>query len=456
MQSLTSTWNSGRRFLRFAMSNSKIWRSFAGECMGRSKRLHLPLGLGHNFSCKLQTPLHGKLCVLLFLAMITIFVWHDLKGESNYAIMQSANAANIWLTADLGCEKKQGQRATEKLILLIDIYTSSSLQSKVRKEFSDAYRGTVCEGSQNLVHWILCLLFMLETVVAAECITKIRSRAFSDPEGSTFGISNGTLVLLAKYAITLNIKLVDSIWTPLSTWLSKKENWRTETDLKANMVVKLFAVKFVVFYYPFAFTIFVQPYEAEGCDGGEMSGRMHVWQLQAHAGTAFLQIHQIYQIPWGHCLLDSNDQRKFACDSSVALSECLWCGKLAELGCGKWIAHRAPLKDQKVLAAAFLFHTAARLRVKVEIRPLFFLRLPSTSDAIAETIGMQRPSSPEASVHLSSHHWEEKHRNSAVFAISSDFKIHHYRFWWVAPLQPLLAPLISRSGMSETCFTCRM
>lgn len=142
----------------------------------------------------------------------------------------------------------------------------------VRKEFSDAYRGTVCEGSQNLVHWILCLLFMLETVVAAECITKIRSRAFSDPEGSTFGISNGTLVLLAKYAITLNIKLVDSIWTPLSTWLSKKENWRTETDLKANMVVKLFAVKFVVFYYPFAFTIFVQPYEAEGCDGGEMSG----------------------------------------------------------------------------------------------------------------------------------------------------------------------------------------
>lgn len=54
--------------------------------------------------------------------------------------------------------------------------------------------------------------------------------------------------------------------------------------------------------------------------------------MQAHAGTAFLQIHQI---PWGHCLLDSNDQRKFACDSSVALSECLRCGKLAELGCGK-------------------------------------------------------------------------------------------------------------------------
>lgn len=396
-------------------------------------------------NCRLRYMGSSVFC--LFLAMITIFVWHDLQGESNYAICKCCQ----YLAHGLGCEKKQGQGATEKLILLIDIYTSSSLQSKVRKEFSDAYRGTVCEGSQNLVHWILCLLFMLETVVAAECITKIRSRAFSDPEGSTFGISNGTLVLLAKYAITLNIKLVDSIWTPLSTWLSKKENWRTETDLKANMVVKLFAVKFVVFYYPFAFTIFVQPYEAEGCDGGEMSGRMHVWQLQTHASTAFLQIHQI---PWGHCLLDSNDQRKFACDSSVALSECLrWLhtsrdyprhGKLAELGCGKWIAHRAPLKDQKVPAAAFLFHTAARLRVKVEIRPLFFLRLPSTSDAIAETIGMQRPSSREASVHLSfcDFEWFQDPSLSILMdgPSSTSFGTAYQSEW----------------EMSETCFTCRM
>lgn len=143
---------------------------------------------------------------------------------------------------------------------------------KVRKEFQDQYRGTVSESCQNLVHWILCLLFMLETIVAADFITKIRSKAFRDPGGSTFGISNVTVVLLAKYAVTLNIKLVDFIWTPLSTWLSQKENWRTETDLKAQMVLKLFAVKFVVFYYPFAFTIFVQPYESEGCDGGHMSG----------------------------------------------------------------------------------------------------------------------------------------------------------------------------------------
>eukprot|EP00438_Fugacium_kawagutii_P008809 Skav212802 [mRNA] locus=scaffold1633:158488:173416:- [translate_table: standard] len=155
----------------------------------------------------------------------------------------------------------------------------------VRKEFSDQYRGTVCESGQNLVHWILCLLFMLETIVAADFITSIRSKAFKDSEGSTFGISNVTVVLLAKYAVTLNIKLVDFIWTPLSTWLSQKENWRTETDLKSQMVVKLFAVKFVVFYYPFAFTIFVQPYEAEGQEGGQK----HLTYLELQAVKRFLE-----------------------------------------------------------------------------------------------------------------------------------------------------------------------
>ena len=158
--------------------------------------------------------------------------------------------------------------------------------SQVRKEFSDRYRGSCLETLQNLTHWILCVLFMAETVAAAGYITKIRSAAYNDPESSTFGIPNDTVVLCAKYAITLNIKLVDSIWTPLSTWLSKKENWRTETDLKAEMVVKLFAVKFVVFYYPFAYTIFIQPHTAQGCDGGHMSGTMLSYMVSAFPGKA--------------------------------------------------------------------------------------------------------------------------------------------------------------------------
>ena len=37
-------------------------------------------------------------------------------------------------------------------------------------------------------------------------ITMFRCQAYQNPEGSTWGISNATIVLVAKYAITLNIK----------------------------------------------------------------------------------------------------------------------------------------------------------------------------------------------------------------------------------------------------------
>lgn len=142
----------------------------------------------------------------------------------------------------------------------------------VRKEFSDEYRGSILDGLQKFAHSLLCLVFIVETIGAAQVISSVSHEAHAHPEESTRGIPNTTVILLAKYAITLNIKVVDLIWTPLSTWLSKKENWRTEPEMKSHMIVKLFAVKFVVFYYPFAHTILIQPYWGKGCDGGEMSG----------------------------------------------------------------------------------------------------------------------------------------------------------------------------------------
>lgn len=43
------------------------------------------------------------------------------------------------------------------------------------------------------------------------------------------------------------------------------ENWRTDAEMKHHMIVKLFAVKFVVFYYPFAYTILIGPHQRYGC-----------------------------------------------------------------------------------------------------------------------------------------------------------------------------------------------
>lgn len=56
-----------------------------------------------------------------------------------------------------------------------------------------------------------------------------------------------------RYAITLNIKVVDLIWTPLSTWLSKKENWRTEPEMKSHMIVPL--LHGMAFSFPNGFKI---------------------------------------------------------------------------------------------------------------------------------------------------------------------------------------------------------
>ena len=39
-----------------------------------------------------------------------------------------------------------------------------------------------------------------------------------------------------------------------------------------SRIVKLFAVKFVVFYYPFAYTILIMPYGPGACGDGSMEG----------------------------------------------------------------------------------------------------------------------------------------------------------------------------------------
>ena len=39
----------------------------------------------------------------------------------------------------------------------------------------------------------------------------------------------------------------------------------TDAELKSAMTLKIFAVKFVVFYYPFVYTLFIQPH-VDGCE----------------------------------------------------------------------------------------------------------------------------------------------------------------------------------------------
>lgn len=143
--------------------------------------------------------------------------------------------------------------------------------AQVRANFKDELRGSCKERMKQLFHWLLCILFIGETVGATAYLTARRREALDTPEGTTFGMPNAAVVPVFKYLVTLNIKVVGFLWASLSPWLSEQENFRTDAELKSAMVLKLFAVKFVIFYYPFIYTLFIQP-NMEGCDGGTMEG----------------------------------------------------------------------------------------------------------------------------------------------------------------------------------------
>ncbi|CAK9044359.1 unnamed protein product [Durusdinium trenchii] len=136
----------------------------------------------------------------------------------------------------------------------------------VRKNFKDELRGSCSENLRNLLHWTLVILFLSETVFFSRFIANWRGELFENPDGMTFGMQNTDAAKYFKYLVTANIKVVDAVWTPLCIYLTKHENHRTEMALKSALILKLFAVKSVLFYYPFIRTIFIQPH-VEGCPG---------------------------------------------------------------------------------------------------------------------------------------------------------------------------------------------
>ena len=143
-----------------------------------------------------------------------------------------------------------------------------------RITWQDELRGSCSESLRNVLHWSLVLLFLTEAVMFSREIALWRRELLSNPDEISWGMKNSDAGKYLKYLVTANIKIVEAVWTPLSIYLTKRENHRTDMDLKSSMIVKLFAVKFVIFYYPFIRTIFIQPH-VEGCPGEDnpLSGK---------------------------------------------------------------------------------------------------------------------------------------------------------------------------------------
>eukprot|EP00448_Togula_jolla_P001809 CAMPEP_0170607740 /NCGR_PEP_ID=MMETSP0224-20130122/21213_1 /TAXON_ID=285029 /ORGANISM="Togula jolla, Strain CCCM 725" /LENGTH=741 /DNA_ID=CAMNT_0010932921 /DNA_START=60 /DNA_END=2285 /DNA_ORIENTATION=- len=214
-----------------------------------------------NFSIRMMAP-------MAFISLL-VFARYFLNLEPEtrrYIQMSFAGILCLWASIfveryNQNCETKIEQWGMRNL----------SQVSTVRPEFKLSYRGSTPESIQNGFHWCLVLAFMVETVLVTFAISAFRMDVDAHPDGERRvpWVDNETASDMGKYLITINIKIMAFIWGILSPALSGWENHKTDQDLKAARVSKIFAVKAVVYYYPFFYIAFVKRY-IEGC--GEVEG----------------------------------------------------------------------------------------------------------------------------------------------------------------------------------------
>ena len=87
----------------------------------------------------------------------------------------------------------------------------------MRKEFDEKYRDSVLDPLQKFGHTLLCLLFIAETIVAAQAIEHLRHYALEAPGDTTLGIMNAFWVVICKRlalgsCFSLKNRLVEALW----------------------------------------------------------------------------------------------------------------------------------------------------------------------------------------------------------------------------------------------------
>jgi len=131
-------------------------------------------------------------------------------------------------------------------------------------------KGSLQESAVRGVHWAFLGIVVCWTVYAAAYLSAKRIEAKDNMDGSvdflTFTLPSELFYSYGKYIITVNIKICAFAWDMISPRLANCENWPTQQAKTNAAAFKMFIVKFVVYYYPFFYTVFVQPF-IDGCPG---------------------------------------------------------------------------------------------------------------------------------------------------------------------------------------------
>jgi len=203
---------------------------------------------------------------LMFPAILSIFTYGARESglvsrvHMNYVSMAFATMLLVWSSIYVS-QYRQAKNMKQSKWGMENLGASALV---VRKQFRDAYRDSIADYMQHFFHWFMVVFFVCETMVAVYYCTHLQVQAKHNLDGKTWGIPNKYVATYPKYLITINIKLVDKVWTPISNWLTNRENWRSLQELQQSMIAKMFCVKTFVFYYPFVYLIVVKPY-TKGC-----------------------------------------------------------------------------------------------------------------------------------------------------------------------------------------------
>jgi len=142
----------------------------------------------------------------------------------------------------------------------------------LRPGFDKAKLGSLRVSFIKSCHWLFVLLVLFELLAVVASISSFRRYALKNPSDTTYGLSNPLASKIAKYLLTVNIKVVAILFQVISPKITAYENFRTDLQCSNANIRKQFIVKGFAYYYPFLYILFLKRY-VEGCfqDGVRVS-----------------------------------------------------------------------------------------------------------------------------------------------------------------------------------------
>mmetsp|Transcript_56196 Transcript_56196/g.131597 ORF Transcript_56196/g.131597 Transcript_56196/m.131597 type:complete len:954 (+) Transcript_56196:73-2934(+) len=135
------------------------------------------------------------------------------------------------------------------------------------------------------VHWLLVGLVLLWTIGFNFAITAWRKRLLQSEHEDEPSL---WLAQAGKYLVSINIQLVDLLWSYVSPRITNVENHRTSRDRQEARTTKLFVVKMFVYYWPFWYIAFLQSSVEEMSDAACL-------QYLQETLAVYLIIHILFQ-----------------------------------------------------------------------------------------------------------------------------------------------------------------